>query len=491
MNKTQHKEFYKKPVFLLFLILVVFFLKGVFLATLRPIFVGQDETRHYNSIQYLAEPKEKNWEIIQEKMEEKDRDNLETYNFSEEIKNTADLTNNNLLRSSISNTIIFSENYTGKNEKEIEQNNPPPINKFYPPDIVNGSLYHKTNSFIEKILADQSILIRYYSIRIFSVFLGALAIFFSFLIAKNIGFSEKNSLLLAATISFHPKLSEYFSNINYDTMMIPMFFLFTLGGILTLKNGLNWKNLGIMFFASLIGFKTKATASMLFAVFSFLLLYFLHKKIEGKGKNIRSAFYAFFAIISILLFLYFRKFMPVENHSVFQIFSSLFEYLGSTITLGRFLASANTYWGSLSWTNSFFLDKITYAIWFVQFFAFAGLGLFLFSKKEIASRWVVYLPEKKYIVFLLVMIFILQIGIRAYDWRIFDQCHCFTLGLPGRYFLPNLAAHIILVFTGLGTLFSYFKKEHYFDIALKIGLIFMFSVTTYLIFNVILFRFYL
>ncbi|EKE16376.1 MAG: hypothetical protein ACD_11C00018G0012 [uncultured bacterium] len=487
MNISQSENFYKKSGFILFLILSVFFFKGVFLAILRPIFVGQDEARHYNSIQYLTEPAKKDWEIIQKQMEEKDRDNFETYNFSEEIKNTATLTNNNLLRSSISNTIIFSKDYIGKNENEINQNNLPPINKFYPPDIVNGSLYHKTASFIEKILENQNIFFRYYTIRIFSVFLGTLAILFAYLIAKNMGFSEKNSLLLTTIISFHPKLSEYFSNINYDVLMIPMFFLFTLGGILALKNGLGWKNLAIMFFAALIGFKAKGSGIVLFGILALLFLYFINEKIKAKEKKFRYAFYAFFAIALVLLFAYFKKFMPFEDRSILQTFSSLFKYLGATMTVGRFLASANTYWGALSWTNSFFLDKVTYLIWLIQFFAFAGLGLFFFSKKEKPA----YLPEKKYIVFLLIIIFALQIGIRSFDWRIFSKCDCFALGLPGRYFLPNLASHIILVFVGLGMLFHYFKKQHYFDTALKTGLIFMFSITTYLIFNVIMYRFYL
>jgi len=49
-------SFFQKPQFILILILAVFLFKGVFLATVYPIFTGQDEARHYNNIQYISSP---------------------------------------------------------------------------------------------------------------------------------------------------------------------------------------------------------------------------------------------------------------------------------------------------------------------------------------------------------------------------------------------------------------------------------------------------
>ena len=69
MKNIKDLTFYKNPTFVLILILGVFFLKGVFLATIFPIFGGQDESRHYNTIQYLAEPAEKTWEHTQSQAE--------------------------------------------------------------------------------------------------------------------------------------------------------------------------------------------------------------------------------------------------------------------------------------------------------------------------------------------------------------------------------------------------------------------------------------
>jgi hypothetical protein len=115
----------------------------------------------------------------------------------------------------------------------------------------------------------------------------------------------------------------------------------------------------------------------------------------------------------------------------------------------------------------------------------AGIGLiyFLASKKRPE-----FLPDKKYVIFLIAMVIALQLGIRTADWKIFMSSDNLDLGTPGRYFLPNLASHIILLFVGLG---AFLRKERYFQYSLIIGLILMFSFSMYLTFNVIIPRYYL
>jgi hypothetical protein len=107
----------------------------------------------------------------------------------------------------------------------------------------------------------------------------------------------------------------------------------------------------------------------------------------------------------------------------------------------------------------------------------------LFSKRKFD-----YLPEKKYIIFLIGVIIALQLGIRFADWRAFSVSNRLNLGTPGRYFLPNLASHIILVFVGLGALL---RKEKYFNLTLLFGLISMFAFFMYIIFDLVIPRTYL
>jgi len=71
---------------------------------------------------------------------------------------------------------------------------------------------------------------------------------------------------------------------------------------------------------------------------------------------------------------------------------------------------------------------------------------------------------------------------------VFMSTHALDLGTPGRYFLPTLASHVILVFAGLGMLLG---KRRYFKNTLIGGIILMFFFSLYLTFDVILPRFYL
>jgi len=486
-------DFCKKPSFILLLILIAFFLKGVFLAAAFPIFDGQDEARHYNTIQFFSEPKEKTWKIniaTPQQMQARDSNNLETYNFSEEIKKTATAADNSALRTEIYNTIDFSNSYDGKNEAQINSKIWQPINQDYPPDITAKSydkLYHILGTFIENTFARDSILVRFYLIRIFSVLLSALTVLCAYLIMREIGFQPKASLIMTAIIAFQPKFSFFTTNISYAPLLILLFTTFTLGGILYLKNGLDWRNAALMITSAVLGMFTKATAIVLVAMLIFMVAFMIYQKFSRRSKRAKYWSGPLFILASILVLVFFHQYLPLNNSKgISGIIVSLYEYLAKTLTIGRLGLSARTYWGTLSWVNSWTLDNIINLIWLIEAFAIAGLAIFLFSKKKFD-----FLPEKKYIIFLISMIIALQLGIRLADWPHFAKTGSLALGTPGRYFLPNLASHIILVFTGLGALFAYFKKEKYFEIALKAGLVLMFAFCTYMIFDVVIYRFYL
>lgn len=499
MEKIQSLAFWQKPKFILVLILATFFLKGVFLATLYPVFGGQDEARHYNTIQYLNEPEDAVSEnaknVRANDISKRDKDNFDTYNFSEEIQKTATAANVDILRDDIYNTQVFSESFKGQNEEAINSGGWKPYNYYSNPDIASISLYHKIAVQIEKIFSEQSILVRFYLIRIFSVLLGTAAILLAYLIAKTIGFSAKHSLLLTAIIAFQPKFSMYFTNINYDALFILLFIIFTYAAVLTLKKGLNWKTLALLIASTLLGILAKPTGAVLLVAFAILMVFFGHEKIKTMSRNVK-LFSFFVSLVAIALFSVFLvKYLPNGSYMPESVISSAGKYLSKTLSLNKFASPSETYWGVLGWTNSWIIGITIYIIWAIQFFAAIGIGIFLFSKKERPD----FLPEKKYIVFLLSMIVLLQLGIRFADWSLFQALGRIETGLPGRYFLPNIAAHIILVFVGIGVLVEKialrFKKsdlaEKYFETSMIAGLILMMSLSMYLVFNVIIFRYYL
>lgn len=501
MEKIQSLAFWKKPAFILALILAAFFVKGVFLTAIFPLFDGQDEARHYNTIQFLNEPKNA---IAEDEKDQRandystrDKDDFNTYNFSEEIQKISTAVNINILRGEIYNTQVFSQSFDGQNENAINSKEWKPYNYYSHPDIASegSSLYHKIVSLIEKVFNDQSILVRFYLIRIFSVALGAFVVFLSYLITKNIGFSAKHSLLLAATVSFQPKFSMYSTNINYDALFIPLFVFFTYGCILIIKNNLNWKNLLIVALSVYLGILTKQTAFVMLAAAVFLFAYLAYEKIKNKDKKTKRIFIYASIAGAILLLLCFKTYFIGSLGSFGSFFGSIGEYLSKSLTIGRFSLSSRTYWGTLGWVNNWFLMNATTIIWIIQTFAAAGIAFFLFSKKEKPK----FLPEKKYVVFLLLMVALLQIGIRFADWSLFRNLGYLETGAPGRYFLPNIVSHIILVFVGLGTLIERISTKFgksdsakkYFEYSLVAGLILMMTFMFYLIFDTIIFRYYL
>jgi len=219
MEKFQFLLFIKKPAFILALILSVFFLKGVFLVAITPIFEGIDEARHFNTIQYLSEPRPITWPLVNRKETEKNAVNIQNYNYSQEIRETASVIGHGEALDDLYTTFSFAQGYDGKNEMDINNSDWHKYNEYNPPNLAPISLYHRLASIIEKTFDSQSIFVRYFLLRIFSVLLGTLTVLFSYFIIKNIGFSAKNSLLLTAIIAFQPRFSIYYANINYDALL--------------------------------------------------------------------------------------------------------------------------------------------------------------------------------------------------------------------------------------------------------------------------------
>ena len=488
MKFTQfNKDFWKKPGFVLFLILFSFFLREVFLASVFPIFSGQDEARHYNSIQYLAEPKEKTWEITKNK-DSRSKKDFSTYNFSEEIQNTGNT-------SGISNTrrtfdrMNFPAGSVGENENLITSRPWDPYIKSYPPDITgkgHQDLYHRFGLVIEKTFTNQDILTRFYLVRILSVILATLTLWISFFIFKNIGFAINQSLIIVAIISFQPKFSSYMTNINYAPLMILAFAGFTLGCVLFLKNGLRWKNSILILISLIIGMLTKGTSVVMVPILVALLGITAWKKIlTGKinPKYLLSALALSFTAIAFFSWNYnIKNFLPKTEHgTISEITASLSEYLSKS--LPKIDSSAKNYWGNLDWNRNDYSEVFIRVIWLVEFFSAIGVIWLLFSKKPLP-----FLPEKKYVWFFLGMIAALQFGIRFYDWKIFSILGTLDLGTPGRYFLPTITSHMTLVFAGLGMVL---RKEKYLNFALLFWLLLMFAFSMYLTFDVIVPRFYL
>ena len=207
----------------------------------------------------------------------------------------------------------------------------------------------------------------------------------------------------------------------------------------------------------------------------FILLIFavIYKKVSGKTKiNDKYWFGLFFTISFSVIMITFQKHLPLIGNFN-EISASFFRYFLKNIDPELISLSSKTYWGILSFDNWISLHLLE-IVWFIQFFSILGLILFIFSKNKPE-----FLPEKKYIFFFILMIVALQAGIRLADWQYFTKYGKLGLQTPGRYFFPNIAIHITLVFVGLGMLLQYFKKEKFFDLVLALSLVSMLAFFMY------------
>ena len=473
---------------IILLLVITFFVKGVFLVTLLPIFKGQDEARHYNTIQFLNEPKEKNWEFTKKTDDDKEKDDLSTYRFSEEIKNTALKTEANRLRYNNLDTITFTNSFEGKNEGEIKGDKVPAINKTEPVSVTMAGVYHRLGYLIENGFENQNIFVRFYLIRLFSVILASFSIIFYYFILKGIGIPKEYSYAILTLTIFQPAFSLYVTNINYAPLLILVFSSFVYGGILYIKQGFNRKNLSLLVFSTIIGLLTKGTAIVLLFALVGLIIFEIIKKTKGLSSN---KFYKYIllsaSVLILMLFFYGSKYLPLDDKTVPEATTSFGSYVSETLTVRKFSHTSKTYWGVYNLTNKNVTDILKYTFLILDLISAVGFLLYCFSKKKLPK----YLPQKKYSLFFIFMILSLQVGVRLAGWKYFDKTGEIGLGAPGRYFLPNLVPHYCLIYVGIGTLFFYLKAQKYFKYFLAISAILMVFLSLNSIFNYLLYRYYL
>lgn len=472
---------------LLLLLLIVFFLKQLFIVAIFPIFQGPDETIHYSRIQYLAEPKEKTWEM---KMHEKTKgkNDISTFNYSEELINTAELSEFDKIAFHSSSTNIFSNSSQGLNEKTIKESD---WKKYIENSGVNLKketiAYYFIPSLIEKLFSGSDIFTRFFLERIFSAILGILIILLTYFSARKIGFDEKISIMLSTLIAFQPMFSQSSAIINYDIMLIFVFSLFAYGAVSSVKEEICWKNSLIMVVAIILGLLTKMPSIILIIISFFLFVYFLQKKLKiERTKSVFGSIISFFilAIAFISIFqnytqLFFKKLSSLKFNSISE---SIFSYIETT--KARWEWSELSYWGNFGWLDAGIPSWIVNIAHWIEIAAILGVIAYFIFPKKIPE----FLPKRKFVVLLIGLFAGLEFIIRFADWIYFNSSGEVQLGTPGRYFLPVVFAQFSLIIIGLGMLA---RKYSIWKNTLKVLALSMIILWTYATLIVIIPRYYL
>ncbi len=504
---------YKSSKFILFIILGAFLFRGLFLVAVFPIFKGQDESRHYNTVQYLANNKKKDCQkntgegVFANKQDKQD---LSTYRYSDEIRETALISQTKQVRGNYYDKVAFTNNLNGLGEKKFKQIQHSKIQHFCPPDVANSvfnkdglGIYHKSLMRVENLLINKNIFIRYDALRIISVLLGIIFLYLAYRIFNIVGFSKKQSLILVTIISFQPKLAIYFTNINYDVFLIPLWTGFVLVGVWILKSGWSFWRSASLLMVFILGMITKPTAVSLLGLGMYLIVYgfWINRKQIKKRKILLGGIGIIF-IVGVYLLL--------QRVGILRLFTAGFLnnlgiYLGKSFS--KIHGSSRDYWGAIGWSGSIWPIIYVGIIWLIEWVAWLGLGVFItclwiknFAKVQplqSCKGWTFakLQKQKKYFWFMLASILALQVGVRLADWKVFVESGSLVLGTPGRYWLPNIVPHFVLLAMGLKSILGFLKsrklQEKYFELSLLMFLVLMILYWSYEVFNIIIPRFYL
>ncbi len=453
-----------------------------------PVYQGPDEQIHYATIQYHAEPQIKTWPIIESHLYE-DGQGIDKYHLSEEVIALGVATQFDDLKWQEANTQTFSLGTDGSAEQALRTT---PYQRYidtYPVHASpNTSYYYWITSSLEKLLSHLDPIERFFGMRLFSLLLYLSTVFVTYQITKKVFDSHLHQILFTLFFAFQPMLMATGVIVNIDIALIFGASLFFLGA-LDLSNAPTPKSHLTLVAGLLLAFLGKASGIAFVPVYILLYLFFFQQKYQlSYQKIIRFGFYA---LAPLLLFIFFvipdtllTAFLNPDATSMFSSpLQSILSYLDKTIGLDALLRTHTSYWGNFGWLDTKIHAPVLWLLFIVEIVAWVGTILYLFSKKTSS-----YLPSRKIIILALGMIFFLQLAIRFYDWRVFDGVGKIVIGAPGRYFLPTLAPHLLILLTGLG--FFLAKNRAQFALLLKTLTVGMIMLCIYSLFGVIIPRYY-
>ncbi|TXI33884.1 MAG: phospholipid carrier-dependent glycosyltransferase [Candidatus Moraniibacteriota bacterium] len=468
-------------------ILLLFLFKGVFLAVLFPLFQNPDEQTHYSTAQYWAEPQVKNWPFRNLPSTSTTHSSISTYGFSEEVIRSAEANQFDEVRASDQNipdfTTILSDQALVENDwkRYIDTTS----------TNVSGtrSVYYLLGSWLERLLSSESIFARLFSMRTLATLFGAGVIYLAYHIARRAGFSPFVGLLFTILVAFQPMFAMTAAQVNIDIALVFAFSLFLFAGVSLLRDGLTWSHALLLISAAILGLFSKGPGIVLVAMLYPLLAWTSYRALNLPLKKFLTLLAGASIFLASTTFLIIPKsyFVNITNFTAQSKFSSTIEsigkYLDKTLSSGELRDTARSYWGHFGWLDNAIPDWTLSVIILITIVGFIGTVWYLCSQRKFT-----YLPEKRFLVLFLGMIIALQIAIRFYDWRVFDYTGQILIGQPGRYFLPNVIAHLIIIATGIGFLL---RREKFFLFALKALTLAMILLQIHAIINVIIPRYYL
>lgn len=425
----------------LVILLVAVFIKSIVWMLATPIFQAPDENVHFGMIQYIGEnkrhPGPRNNRII-----------------SKELVAVGKIVKFNWM----SSHPVWQGLEPGWRTK-IKQIKPNLRSEFGAFKNQGGQklpqLYFWLNFPLYRLFINQNFLIRFYALRTFSVILSLITVYLVFRLSQFVFSNRSLSLAVASLVAFQPMNSTIFSSITYDSLavLIATFFLYLSLKFIKTRQG---KYQVFALIVALFALTVKTQLIGLLLVWPLLL-----KKSQKKWLLVFTA--------GLVVLAGFKDYAEIVNQAFIwlqsgQVFNQISRYLA--VNLKALLAEVFPwYWGVFGWLEKVMPLAVYRILKIIIGLSLIGLSKYFYLQIKKRSKSI----EHRLIKFLIVFSLILAAVVFINDFFIFIRTDM-RFGVQGRYLLPAISAHMILLVFGLTQLVA--KSFH----QLLVRLVIVFAV---------------
>lgn len=315
----------------------------------------------------------------------------------------------------------------------------------YPP------LYYAPAAALYRILSGENLLVRVFSVRLWSLILFVINVYLVIKLGKLIFTSQSvYPYILGILVGYQPMM--VFSNVGVtsDTLGNTLFtvFLYLCTAIIT--RGISLSKLLAVASTISISLYVKpqfiVVIPLLVVVLLFYLLrYFRHTNVLKLGCLV------FFITCFLIFVLYALRNGP--SSMIMHIINNL--DLGSLLTFTREYTLSHTirevlpwYWGVYDWLGVTYPRLVHRVINRILLICLVGFSLWLvrvmrnkiLTNRRVLSVW-----------FLMISVIFFYAGIATYDWLLWFVT-TYPLAVQGRYLFPTIAAHMVILTIGASTI---------------------------------------
>ncbi len=417
-----------KTKLLLALFLLVLAIKSILWTGLIPIWQTPDEQAHFAQLQWYAEnknnavgPKNLSLEVTEsEKTLGTFRDQFgnNKYTYHPEYKNSIVGSIGDRGREEFNLPLETRTNYVGQEAA------------MYPP------LYYVLDAPFYQAVYSHSLIDRVYASRILSVILSVLLVLVAYKIGFEIWGKGYKPFVLATMVGFQPMVSFVGAGIHPDNLLNLLCAIVLWLCILVLKNGVKFKYLILLSLCLFAGYETKTLMLLMGPVVGVVLaIKFFKQKVLG----VLLAVGVLLAPVAVFAFQIKLPFVPYVTPSSPLYGMNFVDYLHFRIPK-MFFEVWPWYWGVFKWLGLVFPPLVLKIITRVA--AISVFGLIIKLAKEKNNL------EKKTVIFFLLSTFSYILYLLLWDWRLMQSAG-FSAGIQGRYFFPNIVAHMGIFIFGL------------------------------------------